>query len=170
MPIRDLQFDLRPRRARRAWRLVAAAAAGLALGGLAWQATLRQAEQEERERQAAAEAARSAQRPAPRAAWEAAAEEDGRLFDLTVDARLLEMERCTDDRMTVERFVHSAPDDTTSMELRVPDGRAIDELLQCLHADGSERPAWRLVSVEAAGASSTGPADPANYRVVVRRP
>lgn len=153
-----LRFELRPRRPRPWLRvLLAGLCVGLAAAvALVW--WQRQGEVERLERAAhaiqAQVAASSAAPPAsqPPAAWMAAAQQDGRLFALEADARLLEIERCTAERATVTRLVHDAAAGVTQVEATLQTGDVMAPLLECLNAGVTGPRRWRLASVTAAPA------------------
>lgn len=163
-----LRFDLLPRCQRRWLRPVLAAtvAALVAVAGAAlWP---RQAELErlsEAAQRARAEV--TASQPVPHSAvpapWGAAAEQDGRLLALTVDARLLEIERCTDARMTVAHIAHNEAANTTSIVLAVAATDGVAELVGCLNTGAGGGQAWRLVGVEMQSSGLQG------QRVTLRR-
>jgi hypothetical protein len=150
-----LQFELRPRRPGPWLRvLLVGLCVGLAVVvALVW--WQRQGEVERLERAAhaiqAQVTASSAAPPAsqPPAAWMAAAQQDGRLFALEADARLLEIERCTAERATVTRLVHDAAAGVTQVEATLQTGDVLAPLLECLNAGVTGPRRWRLINVAA---------------------
>lgn len=168
---RELQFELKPRRASLGLRL---ALAGMCLAftavALAWlvpqQLEVRRLQQAVRDAQSAAQnvgQAVPARSPAP-APWQVTADQDGKLFALTADARLLEVERCTDSTIAVRRlqFDEATGDATVEVEA---DGRSrLDALMDCLTGPQASR-RWRMASVEVAqNANASG-----LVKVVIRR-
>jgi hypothetical protein len=103
-----------------------------------------------------------ASEPAP--AWQANAEQDGRLFALQLEPRLLEVERCTGPKATVSRIVHDELSGTTTLELNITDAAELSPMLECFNTSEDKAHPWRLSNVEAApGMPATG------RRVVLRR-
>lgn len=150
-----LRFELRPRRPRPWLRVVLAGLCVLVAGVMAFGWWQRQREIERLERETSESQAQLASRaPAPVAsqsppAWAAAAKQDGRLFELEADARLLEIERCTADRATVTRLVHDAVAGVTQVDATLQAGDALAPLLECLNVGISGAQRWRLAGVSA---------------------
>lgn len=174
MPPPPLQFDFLPRRRRRGSK---AALLGLLLVAVAAVAAWLQPRQAELAKlHQAVDQARPQQQPAAPtstpaaqpAAWKAAAEQDGRLFALALEPRLLEIERCTDARATVTRIAHDEAAGATSVELATTASDGVVELVGCLNTGAEHGHAWRLVGVEAqvANPATVGPG---GQRVTVRR-
>jgi hypothetical protein len=168
-----LQFDLRPRAGRPVLRiaLVAIVVVGVAAAVL-W---LRPQHAELTQLRAATDAAAGQAAPtAPSApgrpsSWQAAADQDGALFDLPLEPRLLEIERCTDAKTVVTRIVHDATAHSTSLELITAEPDAVRALLECLNQSVQTQQTWRLISVEAQAAGPAAGAM-AGQRVVLRHP
>jgi hypothetical protein len=118
---------------------------------------------------AAAQAPPAASAPARATPWQAAADQDGALFELPLEPRLLEIERCTDGKTVVTRIVHDATARTTSLELTTADSDAVRGLLECLNQSVQGKPAWRLLSVEAQAAGSAN-GTTVGQRVVLKYP
>lgn len=176
MPPPSLQLELLPRR-RRLWlrpMLVAIVTAEVALA-IAWlwprQAEIRRLEQELVRAQATEPNATS--RPLPPSAWEAAARQDGQLFNLTTDARFLEIERCTNDAMQVQHLHFDEATLAASVDLLVPDSKELAGLMECLMSGESSAQAgkrWAVASVESV-AIGYGPnaVRPPMLKVLLRR-
>lgn len=176
MPPPPLQLEFLPRR-RRTWLLpVLVAFLALALGSaVAWlwprQVEIRRLEQELVRAQATEPNATS--RPLPPSAWEAAARQDGQLFNLTTDARLLEIERCTSDAMQVQHLHFDEATQAASVDLLVPDSKELAGLMECLMSGESSAQAdkrWTVSSVESV-AIGYGPnaVRPPMLKVLLRR-
>lgn len=163
---RDLQFELKPRRSLR-WLRPAVAAACLLVAGVSALLLVPRQRELDRLRDELVRATQllaAAQQPVPASApvpaWQAAAEQDGRLFALQLEARLLEIERCTETRATVSRIVHDETSGTTTLELRTADAGELSPMLACFNSSGDRAHPWRLSNVEAipgtAGATAAG--------------
>jgi hypothetical protein len=148
-----LQFELRPRR-RRIWLRVALAAACVAMAAtvaMCW--STRQAKVDQLEEltsrvlEDTSKVSSEAPPVAPEGAWVAAAAQDGKLFALTADARLLEIERCTAERVTVSRIVHDEAAGTTAVEAMAESADAVTALIECLNAGAVGKHRWRIASV-----------------------
>ena len=99
-------------------------------------------------------------------AWLANAEQDGRLFALQLDARLLEIERCTESRATVSRVVHDELSGTTTLELSIAGAGDLAPMLECFRTSDDKVHPWRLTHVEAMPAA---PGIPPIQRVILKR-
>jgi len=174
MPPPPLRFDLLPRRPRRGLKpalfgLVVAAMAAVAVWLQPRQAELADLRDAIDQARAQQQAAHSPASPTvPPAAWQAAAAQDGRLFALALEPRLLEIERCADDKVLVTRFVHYESVPLSTLELRVGDADAVSSLVSCLNAGGDVGHRWRLTGVEAQQLPIPDLA-PAAQRIVLRR-
>lgn len=170
---RDLQFELKPRRALpwlRPGLVVACLLAAAAL--LAWLVPRQQkldrlrGELDQATRQLA-----DARQPAPASgpvpAWQANADQDGRLFALELEPRLLEVERCTGPKATVLRIVHDELSGTTTLELSLADVAELSSMLECFNTSDDKTHPWRLSNVEATPAAVGPPA--AGQRVILKR-
>jgi len=174
MPPPPLRFDLLPRRPRRGLKpalfgLVVAAMAAVAVWLQPRQAELadlRDAINQARVQQQAALS--SASPTVPPAAWQTAAVQDGRLFALALEPRLLEIERCADARATVTRIVHDELAGIASIELVTAAADDVAELVSCLNTGDHGAHRWRLTGVEAQQSPAAGTAN-APQRVVLRR-
>lgn len=168
----DLQFELKPRRPL-PWLKPAVVATCLLVvaGALTWLG-LRQREldrlrnelEQATQQLAAANQPMPASGPAP--AWQANAEQDGRLFALQLDSRLLEVERCTESRATLSRIVHDESSGTTTLELSIAGLGELSPMLECFKTSDDEAHQWRLTHVEAVPAA-TGM--PPSQRVILKR-
>lgn len=167
---RELQFELKPRR-ELPWLKPAMVATCLLLAAtpLMWLVPrqreldrLRDELDQVSRQSAASRQPAPASGPAP--AWQTTAEQDGKLFALTADARLLEIERCTDSTIRVRRLQLDEATGDASVDIDV-DGRSrLDALVECLTGPQATR-RWRIASVEVAQeASASG-----LVKVVIRR-
>lgn len=169
----DLQFELKPRRAV-PWLkpgvlgicvLVAAAL-------LAWLVPRQQKLDRLRdELDEATRALTEMRQPAPASgpapAWQANADQDGKLFALQLEPRLLEIERCTGPKATVTRIVHDELSGTTTLELSLLEAAELSSMLECFNTSGDKTHAWRLSNVEATPSAPGTPA--AGQRVILKR-
>jgi hypothetical protein len=148
-----LQFELLPRRPSRAWRLaLAALLLAVAMGATVLWFTRQSVLIEARAQLALARAVIAGQAPpAPQAAPMMSTQEgrDKALGELTIEPRLLEIERCTDATTLVSRFIHDEAAKVTTVELDVtmPDRLAL--LLECLNTAQGKGHAWMLTAVQA---------------------
>lgn len=152
---RDLQFELKPRRALPWLKSAVVAACLLVAGALLVWLVPRQRELErlrneldQVSRQSAA-TRQPMQASGPVPAWQTNAEQDGKLFALTADARLLEIEHCTGPKATVSRIQHDETSDTTTLELSLTDVAELSSMLECFETSNDKAHPWRLSSVEA---------------------
>lgn len=174
MPPPSLQLEFLPRR-RRPWVSVAVTTVALLAAGAfaawAWsqQMALGQLQRQVDAAQGPAAPGLSRSAPQPAMPWQTAAQQDQRLFSLPLEARLLEIERCTDDRTVATRLVHDANADATQLELKVSDAARLPELVECLNTSDERGHPWRLVTVEAVGTALPGGGPVAQQRVVLKR-
>ena len=169
----DLQFELKPRRSLPWLKPAVGAACLLIVGFCALLLVPRQRElaRLRNELELATQRLEAARQPvpasAPAPAWQATAEQDGRLFALHLESRLLEIERCTDARATVSRIVHDEVSGNTTLELNLADVADLPPMLECFRTSDERAHQWRLSHVEAmptpSGTSS------AAQRVVLKR-
>jgi hypothetical protein len=172
MPPPPLQFEFTPRRAA-PWLLVALVGLCVAIVAvaLAWLWPRQQELNRLREeaRRVAAEAvpmpAGAASRPMP---WQESAEQEGRLFALSLESRLLEIERCTDAKSQVSRVAHDELAASTTLEVTVATPDDLSALLNCLNTGADANHRWRLMGVETAQSTSTTPLAGAR-KAVIRR-
>jgi hypothetical protein len=75
--------------------------------------------------------------------------QDEALRELTVEQRLLEIERCTDATTIVTRLTHDEAAKVTTVELDVVAADRLAVLLECLNAAQGQAHAWRLGTVQA---------------------
>jgi hypothetical protein len=170
---RDLQFDLKPRQPL-PWLKPAVVGACLIVAGalLAWLVPRqRELDQLRNELEQATQQLAASRQPlpvsGPAPAWQANAEQDGRLFALQLEPRLLEIERCTGTKATVSRIVHDELTGTTTLELSLVEATELSSMLECFNTSGDKTHAWRLSYVEA---TSTAPGVPASgQRVILKR-
>jgi len=163
---RDLQFELTPRRTL-PWLKPAVAVFCLLIAAalIAWLLP-RQREIDrlrgdlERVTQQLAQARMPAPVSGPALAWQANADQDGRLFALQLEPRLLEIERCTGPKATVSRISHDETSGTTTLELSLADAAALSPMLECFNTSDDKAHRWLLSTVEAlpvtAGQPTTG--------------
>jgi len=176
MPPPPLRFDLLPRHPRRGLKpalvgLIVAAMAAVAVWLQPRQAELADLRDAIDQARAQQQAAHSPASPTvPPAAWQTAAAQDGRLFALALEPRLLEIERCADARATVTRIVHDELVGVTSIELALTSADDVAELVSCLNTGADSARRWRLVGVETQIADAVAPAaDQRGQRVTLRR-
>lgn len=170
---RDLQFELKPRRAL-PWLRPGLVLACLLIAAalLAWlvprqQKLDRLREELDQATRQLAEARQPAPASGPAPAWQANADQDGRLFALQLEPRLLEIERCTGPKATVSRIVHDEPSGTTTLELSIADAAELAPMLECFNTSDDQTHRWRLSNVEATPAAPGMLA--AGQRVVLKR-
>lgn len=173
MPPPPLRFDLLPRR-RRPWLKAALAVVCLSMAAAIAGMLLPRQTELERLRRETQQARSASERPAAvqvstaSAPWQAAADQDGRLFALTAEPRLLEIERCADDKVLVTRLVHDESVPLSTLELSVGASEQVSSLVACLNTGGDAMHHWRLTGVEAQPTPVGGSVTPAQ-RVVLRR-
>lgn len=110
----------------------------------------------------------SASDRAGQASWQVTAQQDQSLFDLPLDARLLEIERCTNPNTIVTRFAHDAATGSTTVELLVNDTTLVTQLLGCLNvSDDSDHP-WHLSAVEFVVLNTAGAVGPQQRVILIR--
>lgn len=147
-----LRFELLPRRPSRAGRLALVAlllvmAAGAVAVWITRQSVLVEArEQLAQMRAAIAERAPSAPQAAPMPSAQEA--QDKAIGALTVEPRLLEIERCTDATTSVSRFSHDEAAKLTTVELDVATPDRLAVLLDCLNTAQGQDQAWKLTAVQ----------------------
>lgn len=168
-----LQFEFKPRRDLPGLRL---AVVGLVLlltaGALAWLVP-RQLELNRLQAAASEAAANAAVQPrSPSASapqtWHEMADQDGKLFALTLESRLLEIERCTGDKTTVTRIAHDEQAGRTTLDLTVATADDLSGLVGCLNTGVGSDHRWRLATVEALPPAAAGVATP-SQRAVLKR-
>ena len=151
---RDLQFELKPRRAL-PWLKPVVAVTCLLLAGvlLTWLVPRHELDRLRDELDQLSRQSLAARQPAPASgpapAWQTNAEQDGKLFALTADARLLEVERCTDSTIRVRRLQLDEATGDTSVEIEAEGRTRLDALVECLTGPQATR-RWRIASVEVA--------------------
>lgn len=147
-----LQFELLPRRPSRAWRLALAAlllvmSVGIAAVWFTRQSVLVDArEQLAQARAAVAGQAPTEIHPAPMLSPQEA--QDKALGELSVEPRLLEIERCTDATTILSRFTHDQAARLTTVELDVTTPDRLAVLLECLNTGQDQDQAWKLTAVQ----------------------
>jgi len=170
---RDLQFELKPRRVL-PWLRPGLVTACLLIAAalLTWLVPRQQkldrlrGELDQATRQLA-----EAQQPVPASgpvpAWQVNAEQDGRLFALQLEPRLLEIERCTGPKATVSRIVHDELSRATTLELTLTDVAELSAMLECFNTSDDKTHPWRLSNVEATPGAPGTPS--AGQRVILKR-
>lgn len=159
---RDLQFELKPRRALR-WLRPAAAASCLLIAAalIAWllprqhELDRLRGELDQTTRQLAE--ARMPVASGPALAWQANADQDRRLFALQLEPRLLEIERCTGPKATVSRISHDEMSGSTTLELSLADAAELSPMLECFNTSDDKAHRWLLSTVEALPATAGQP-------------
>jgi len=169
-----LQFEFKPRRDLPGLRLaVVGLVLLLAAGALAWLVP-RQLELNRLQAATSEAAANAVVQPgspsasAPPQPWHERADQDGKLFALTLESRLLEIERCTGDKMTVTRIAHDEQAGSTTLDLAVVTADDLSGLVGCLNTDVGSDHRWRLSTVEALPQAIAGAPAP-GQRAVLRR-
>lgn len=171
---RELQFELKPRRPLPWLRAALLLACLLVCAALvAWLVPRQQKLDRLREElDLATRQLAESQRPAPASgpapAWQANAEQDGRLFALQLEPRLLEIERCTGPKATVSRIVHDEQAAVTTLDLVIADSAELSSMLECLNTSDDKAHPWRLSHVEAMPAAAQG-SPGATQRVRLKR-
>lgn len=169
-----LQFEFKPRRDLPRLKLaVVGLVLLLAAGALAWLVP-RQLELN-RLQVAASEAAanvvaqpRSPSASAPPQPWHEMAGQDGKLFALTLESRLLEIERCTEAKATATRIAHDEQTGVTTLDLTVATADDLSGLVGCLNTGAGSDHRWRLMTVEALPQATAGAVAP-GQRAVLKR-
>jgi hypothetical protein len=170
---RDLQFELKPRRPL-PWLKPGLVVASMLIAAalLAWLVPRQQRldrlrdELDQANRQLA-ELRQPVPASGPTPAWQANADQDGRLFALQLEPRLLEIERCTGPKATVARIVHDELSGTTTLELSLVDAAELSTMLECFNTSDDKTHPWRLSNVEATPGAPGTPA--AGQRVILKR-
>lgn len=134
----QLQFDFLPRRRIRWFRPALVLLTLMAVGGFGTLLARQHAEllRTRDELSALEQKVANRKTPVPRAAsapWEAQAAKDAGLFELPVDARLLELERCVTGGMSMTGFRFDAPSGVASTEVQSVSAEQITELMDCLN-------------------------------------
>lgn len=170
---RDLQFELKPRRAV-PWLKPAVASACLLLSGALLMWLLPRQRELDRMRGELDQATRhltEIRQPVPAAGpapvWQASADQDGRLFALQLEPRLLEVERCTGPKTTVSRIAHDEQSGTTTLELILADTAELASMFECFNTADDKAHPWRLANVEATPSVPNAPATA--QRVTLKR-
>ncbi|MCD2345034.1 hypothetical protein LRH25_32485 [Ideonella azotifigens] len=154
-----LQFDFLPRRRLKGLRPALALLTLAVVGGFGMLLTRQHAElqrlqealltAEQSVSRKAAPAARGASAP-----WEVNAVRDGELLQLPVEARLLELERCVVNGMSLASFRFDAASNSASAEVVAIHQSQATQLTQCLNqGDGAS---WVLDSVESRTIGDSG--------------
>ena len=155
-----LQLEFLSRRPRPVMRLVVMASlVGLAcaIGIWLWlrEAAIRDVELRVDQASQSLQALQAPRPGAPTPAWQTESDKALRQFDLTLEQRLLEIERCAEPPTQVTRITHDEQAPATVVEMKTTQPDKLTVLLECLNGSTRGR-AWIASSIETAGAAEAG--------------